>query len=326
MTYASGNVYEGGFKNGKPHGRGTYTWTDGNVHKGLFKDGKKHGNGTYAWASGRVYEGLWKNYKRDGNGTFTNAKGDVYEGKWEKGKRHGTLTLKEAGGDIYKLVYNQGELVSRTKFATLINGPASGLSSSGKVIDSVVLNDEDKICSVCFDEFATDTSSSDESIKRRLPVSGNCGHWYCHGCLLDAQAAQAEKSNGVAPEWIKCLGSCTTDDAFCPAEPVYNRLLISFLERSIPIIEKYCDTEDGDKPAATGKQVEALPRASAAPGLPLWSFLLSLSLGILVRVRMFSSTLSLMEDNRGSWYRTKSIQARHNIIIRSYTHSADNHN
>ena len=39
------DTYEGDFKKGLPHGKGTYTWADGNVYTGMFKKGKKEGEG-----------------------------------------------------------------------------------------------------------------------------------------------------------------------------------------------------------------------------------------------------------------------------------------
>ncbi|MCK4466097.1 MAG: MORN repeat-containing protein [Bacteroidales bacterium] len=39
------DTYEGEFKKGLPHGKGTYTWANGNVFTGMFKKGKKEGEG-----------------------------------------------------------------------------------------------------------------------------------------------------------------------------------------------------------------------------------------------------------------------------------------
>ena len=90
-----------------------------------------------------------------------------------------------------------------------------------------------------------------------------CVHWYCQGCLLRAQAAQAENNDGIVPKWIKCLGGCRMEDAFCPAEPVNNRLLIDLLDRSIPVIEKDGDTDGNDQPVG---------RHSIMKTLAIWGF------------------------------------------------------
>ena len=39
------DTYEGEFKKGLPHGKGTYIWANGNVFKGMFKKGEKEGEG-----------------------------------------------------------------------------------------------------------------------------------------------------------------------------------------------------------------------------------------------------------------------------------------
>ena len=37
--------YDGATLDGKPHGKGTYTWSDGVRYVGEWKDGKRHGQG-----------------------------------------------------------------------------------------------------------------------------------------------------------------------------------------------------------------------------------------------------------------------------------------
>jgi len=54
MYYASGNRYEGEFKNDKLHGKGILYKADGNRYEGTFENGKQHGNGVYYFADGRL--------------------------------------------------------------------------------------------------------------------------------------------------------------------------------------------------------------------------------------------------------------------------------
>lgn len=58
------NTYEGQFKSGLPHGRGTYTWENGDVYTGSFEKGLKHGAGRIVYKSSDgiddVLEGFWK--------------------------------------------------------------------------------------------------------------------------------------------------------------------------------------------------------------------------------------------------------------------------
>merc|ERR1719362_1584152 len=48
-VWSNGNAYEGGWSNGKMHGRGVYTFSDGAPYEGGFKDGKKNGRGVFTW-------------------------------------------------------------------------------------------------------------------------------------------------------------------------------------------------------------------------------------------------------------------------------------
>ena len=79
------SVYEGDFRDGKPHGHGTYTYSNGNRYEGDFRDGKPHGHGTYTSADGRRYEGEWRDSKPHGHGIYTTAAGRRYEGEWQEG-------------------------------------------------------------------------------------------------------------------------------------------------------------------------------------------------------------------------------------------------
>ncbi len=73
--------YEGYFKDGKRHGKGTYYWDSGSIYEGDWEHDLKSGYGkmTVSWGS---YEGLWKDDIRFGNGIETNNKGEVFEGIW----------------------------------------------------------------------------------------------------------------------------------------------------------------------------------------------------------------------------------------------------
>ena len=56
----SGSRYEGGFRDGKRHCRGTSTWAHGSRYDGQWRNGKPHGHGTYVAEFGRRYEGRWR--------------------------------------------------------------------------------------------------------------------------------------------------------------------------------------------------------------------------------------------------------------------------
>ena len=77
-------VYEGGYRDGKMHGHGTYARANGGRYEGEWRDSKANGHGTYTWASGNRYEGEWRDSKPNGRGTLTWTNDD-YEGEWRDG-------------------------------------------------------------------------------------------------------------------------------------------------------------------------------------------------------------------------------------------------
>ncbi|KAJ9458212.1 Phosphatidylinositol 4-phosphate 5-kinase 8 [Diplonema papillatum] len=52
--------YQGGFKNGKRHGKGTIYYGNGDTFRGHFKDGKREGKGLTSQANGRKFASLWR--------------------------------------------------------------------------------------------------------------------------------------------------------------------------------------------------------------------------------------------------------------------------
>ena len=90
--------YEGDWKDGKRHGKGTATLSDGRKYEGGWKDDNPHGKGIqFGPDNTRIYEGDWKDGKYHGKGTATLSNGSKYEGDWKDGKRHGKGTLLCSG-------------------------------------------------------------------------------------------------------------------------------------------------------------------------------------------------------------------------------------
>ena len=109
-TFFNGDKYVGKFKNDNLHGQGTYTFSNGDKYIGEYNDGKYYGQGTYTSANGDKYVGEWKDDKRNGQGTYTFANGDKYVGEFEDDLRHGQGTYTFANGDKYAGEFKNGFL------------------------------------------------------------------------------------------------------------------------------------------------------------------------------------------------------------------------
>ena len=114
--YASGDMYEGEWRNGKLMGQGKYTYADGDIHEGGYKDDKRRGQGKYICVNGDAYEGCFKNSKHHGQGKYSYANGTVYEGCWKYHKKHGVGKMTYADGTVFEGLWiydsrsNQGKL------------------------------------------------------------------------------------------------------------------------------------------------------------------------------------------------------------------------
>lgn len=124
--------YEGGVKDGKPHGRGKTFYKEGKVqydgdwvhgrltgqcrvynkHDMLVFEGecrkeRPHGQGTMYFTDGTKYSGSWDNGAADGEGTLFYANGNPhYDGSWRQGKFHGSGKMFFPEG---KLTYYDGQ-------------------------------------------------------------------------------------------------------------------------------------------------------------------------------------------------------------------------
>ena len=86
LTLADGGKYIGEYKDGKPHGVGTFTSAYGDKYVGQFKDGKSNGQGTYTYSNGDKYVGEYKDSKPNGLGTLYASNGSVTrQGIWAEG-------------------------------------------------------------------------------------------------------------------------------------------------------------------------------------------------------------------------------------------------
>lgn len=88
-TYNNGNVYEGDFANGQWNGKAKMTWKNGDIYEGDFVNGYRNGKGKYTWSNGAVYEGDYVNDVISGKGKYTYENGSTYEGDFADGKMTG---------------------------------------------------------------------------------------------------------------------------------------------------------------------------------------------------------------------------------------------
>ena len=80
------NTYVGDYKDGMPHGQGTFTHADGDKYLGEFKDGKFPDRGTITTPAGRKYVGELKDGAPHGHGTDTFPRGKKYVGEFKDGE------------------------------------------------------------------------------------------------------------------------------------------------------------------------------------------------------------------------------------------------
>lgn len=111
--YSDGDVYEGNYKNGQYDGYGEYRYASGAVYKGQHKADKKHGQGVYKYANGTIYEGEWRDGEKNGQGTCQYTSGAVYRGEWKDDKYHGVGEYMYASGDVYNGDYRLGKYCGR---------------------------------------------------------------------------------------------------------------------------------------------------------------------------------------------------------------------
>mmetsp|Transcript_29648 Transcript_29648/g.54873 ORF Transcript_29648/g.54873 Transcript_29648/m.54873 type:complete len:330 (-) Transcript_29648:1262-2251(-) len=148
FTFKSGAFYEGQYYLGKKHGQGIYKYNSGAIYCGEWKDDKKHGQGVYRLPSGDEYRGFWEDNVKSGQGrySYVSVDGGVYTGEWKHDKKHGMGTYEYINGDVYKgywlvgkkngsgvYTYSSGEQYDGDWNANLMHGHGKFSDASGKV-------------------------------------------------------------------------------------------------------------------------------------------------------------------------------------------------
>lgn len=86
----SGEIYEGGWRGGRRHGKGMCVYANQNIYEGTWKDGKEHGFGRIMRGNRvLIFEGEFVDGKLCGRGRHADESGEVYEGEWKDNARHG---------------------------------------------------------------------------------------------------------------------------------------------------------------------------------------------------------------------------------------------
>jgi len=138
QKWHNGDRYEGEWKAGKPHGKGslwrrTPQQTLRKQYAGDWVCGKRTGQGVSLSASGSRYEGQFFENRRDGHGRLTTPLGDsYYEGSWKRGERHGLGAFRARNGDSYEGQWSENR---KNGFATYT------FHNAGKVLDSYFKDD-----------------------------------------------------------------------------------------------------------------------------------------------------------------------------------------
>jgi len=127
VLYTPTSVYEGGFVEGKKHGKG-YEQVNStkNTFEGEFNHGVKIGKGYYRYHDGRLLIAEHVGGKRRGSATFYWTNGDRWEGEFISSKQaKGVLTFAKTGdtlaGDFAGMSLSngkEGEIMTLTRAAT----------------------------------------------------------------------------------------------------------------------------------------------------------------------------------------------------------------
>ncbi|KAH3722459.1 2-isopropylmalate synthase [Pelomyxa schiedti] len=101
-TTGGGGSYDGDWREGFLHGRGTYTYPDGGAYDGECRGSKRDGWGVCRYPGGAWYEGLYRD-DRCQRGAWHDANGaDVWEGDWSVRREDGMYVHEMQGWGVQK--------------------------------------------------------------------------------------------------------------------------------------------------------------------------------------------------------------------------------
>ena len=115
-------IFEGQYKDGRPHGRGILTFSNGDRYEGGFLDGKIDGRGTMFLSNGDIYAdadlgGVFDGRGIQGCGIYVGANGDRYIGEFKDSRFNGRGTYEWKNGRGATCGWQAGESVEGTCIA-----------------------------------------------------------------------------------------------------------------------------------------------------------------------------------------------------------------
>ena len=113
ITYANGDKYDGELLDSQKNGHGKFTFVGGNTYEGGFENDAKSGYGIFIWADGSRYEGYFRDDVKCGYGSMTFVNGDQYEGNFYDDMRSGTGLYTWKDGTSYSGTFRKNLMDTR---------------------------------------------------------------------------------------------------------------------------------------------------------------------------------------------------------------------
>ena len=112
ITFETGDVYIGEFKNNTINGFGQYIWKNGkHIYKGNFLNGKFHGEGLYKWEDNEYFKGTYCNGVKEGKGEIGYNNGKKCYVNFKKGKPDGKGILIDENKNKIEVEFVDGIMI-----------------------------------------------------------------------------------------------------------------------------------------------------------------------------------------------------------------------